>query len=282
MNASEKVGLKNVVALSPNSVVLPKYNIRQSYDGESLSDLQKSVSENGTIYPIIVRQKDNAYELIAGSRRLRAAQQLGLKLINAIVLSDVDDRRSLEIALIENIQREDLTPFEEARVILKFVNDYKMALKDIAQKLGKSVPFVRSRLQFLSLPADVQKLVAERKLSLSQAMLLTSFDSDDEQIELAKEIVEDDLSQDEAETLIKEARKQKPTPGKEKTSAIKLPKRFKKDKVSGKKIRLKIVEFNNWLCETLPQASRALPLEQERIRSSLAELSRKIDQFLKK
>lgn len=285
MNMS-KISSRKVVEISVSAVILPAFSVRQSYDGEAMADLQQSVSEDGTFYPIIVRLKDGKYELIAGSRRLRTVQKLGLAKINAIVLENIDDKRSLEIALIENVQRQGLTPFEEARVILKFVNEYKMSLQEIAKKIGRKENFLRQRIQLLSLPKEIQKMIAEKKLSMAHIDTLAGMVSPEAQIELAREAIEDELSPQELKLSKSEkiAEKKRVRANKvecKNAPAEVSPLKSKKQKSTGKKVRLRITQFNNWLKEAIMSYNKYLPLEKQRVADALKNLNSTIDEKLK-
>lgn len=277
--------------------------IRQHYNEVSLDELAKSTSDLGAIYPIMVRDKSGGrYELIVGSRRLRVAKKLGFEKIWATVLSGVDDRRRLEIAFAENLHREDLTPFEEARVILKFINDYKMSLGDIAKRVGRSEIFVRQRLQLLSLPREIQKMVAERKISLVQASTLAALNSPEEQVRLARKTIESDLADEELTTLVREGRKarpvvlEKPKRGrppksteekaqpkpKVKPASPKKPFGFRMGKLTGERLNLKVLGFARWLEAILPEVKQMPLPDRLAVQKPIRELMEVAKNYLPK
>lgn len=186
------------------AISVGNFKIRQYYNQDALEELGKSLSETGAIYPIIVEQTDSGkYDLIVGSRRLRAARQLKLDKISALVAEGMNGQQKLELALAENLHREDLTPFEEAWVIVKLVNDYKIGIEQLARRIGKDGQFVRRRMQMLSLPREVQDLVSTKRLPVSHVDPLMSLTSPDTQVKYAREAVRHHLSSQELATQIK-------------------------------------------------------------------------------
>lgn len=296
--ARKKLNTGTVVEVAVNSVDLPTDGgIRQYYNETTLDELGKSISDHGALYPIIVSSKaQGRYELVVGSRRLRIAKKLGFEKIQAVVLSSIDDQQRLEIALAENLHREDLTPFEEARVILKLINDYKTSLKDVAKKIGRSEIFVRQRLQLLSLPRQIQKMVAERKISLSHVSVLATLSSPEEQIRIAQEAAENDLAGDELTTLIQERRKEELTArrgrkpksagvAEKKTSPKPEPVKPKKigwKKFTAERVSLKVLGFVRWLEAVQPEMAKLSLLEQIATQKAIHELIAISNKFLPK
>lgn len=161
---------------------------RTAFPEESLEDLARSIREHGVLQPVLVCQRDGIYELIAGERRFRAAQRAGLATIPAIVRR-VDARRSLEIALIENLQREDLNPIEEALAYRQLMQEFGLTQVEIAERVGKSRPAVANALRLLQLPPDIQAEVAAGRLSAGHARALLAAGGVEEQRRLAEQLL---------------------------------------------------------------------------------------------
>ncbi len=175
---------------------------RRRFDEEKLKELAASIKEKGVIEPVIVRlSEDGNYELICGERRLRASKIAGLEKIPAIV-KNVSDKEAFEISLIENVQREDLSPVEFAIAFSKLV-DMGYTHEDIAKKIGKSRVWVTNIIRVLNLPEDVRELVDKGKISLGHAKILCSIQNKSKVREIAKQIVERGMSVRELEILIK-------------------------------------------------------------------------------
>ncbi len=147
---------------------------RTTFAPEALAELQASIASLGVLVPIIVRERGDGYELIAGERRWRAAQAAGLETIPAIVRS-ADDRESLEVAIIENLQRENLDPLEEAMGFQHLMEAHEFTQEQVAQRLGRSRPAIANALRLLSLPDAVKQLVRDRKLSAAHARTVLAF-----------------------------------------------------------------------------------------------------------
>jgi ParB family chromosome partitioning protein len=176
---------------------------RKVFRDEALKELADSIKEKGIIQPVIVsREASGGFMLIAGERRLRAAHMAGLKKIPAIVRK-TDSEDSLEVALIENIQREDLNPVETARAFRKLLDKFGLKQEELARKVGKDRATVANYLRLLTLPKDVTELVNRGELSMGHARALLAVENTREQVRLAKRIVKDGLSVREAERLSK-------------------------------------------------------------------------------
>jgi len=156
---SSKVIVLNVSDIKPNPL-----QPRENFNSEEMEELIESIKEKGVIQPVLVRQRPDGYELIAGERRLRAARMLNIQEIPAII-KDVDDKDSLEIALIENIQRQDLNPIEEARAYQYLIDKYNMTQDDIARVIGKARASVTNLLRLLKLPIEVQNEIKNGRIS---------------------------------------------------------------------------------------------------------------------
>lgn len=182
--------------------ILPsKYQPRQEFDRELLQELADSIRENGVIQPVILRGKGDRYELIAGERRWRASQLAGLQKIPAVIKS-VTDERVLELALIENIQREDLNPLEMARGYQLLVEEHGLTQDQIAKKVGKKRSSVANYLRLLKLPEGVRGLLASGKLEMGHARALAGVEDGSIVDRLAKDVVARGLSVRQAEALV--------------------------------------------------------------------------------
>ncbi len=177
---------------------------RTTFDEEALAELAESFREHGMIQPIVVRKIDGGYyQIIAGERRWRAARLAGLTEVPVRVL-DADDKKTAELALIENLQREDLNPMEEARGYRQLMDTYQMTQEQVSERVGKSRPVVANALRLLNLPEDVIELVEKQELTLSHARALLELERPSLQSELAKRIVKEDLSVREVTRRVKE------------------------------------------------------------------------------
>ncbi|OQB25440.1 MAG: putative chromosome-partitioning protein ParB [Firmicutes bacterium ADurb.Bin182] len=175
---------------------------RLDFDEEKLQELAESIKQHGIIQPIVVRQNGARYSIIAGERRYRAARMAGLSKV-PVVLKDIDEERINEVALIENIQREDLNPMEEALAIRALIKEYDITQEEMSDRLGKSRPAIANALRLLSLAGPVQKMVREGKLSAGQARAIVSVKDEESQLKLASEAIKKSLSVRELEALVR-------------------------------------------------------------------------------
>jgi ParB family chromosome partitioning protein len=179
---------------------------RTRFTEEKLEELAQSIRVNGVVQPIIVRRKNSHFELVAGERRWRAAQKAGLQKIPAVV-KNVSDEKLLELALVENIQRQELNAIEEAKAYRKLVDTIGLTQEMIADRVGKNRTVVTTFLRLLKLPDDIQKLVEEEKISAGHGRALLLTDNADTQRRVAKTIIEMSLSVRETEKAIKRVSK---------------------------------------------------------------------------
>ena len=182
---------------------------RREFDGASLAELAESIRRNGVIQPLAVRRMEDGYQIIAGERRWRACRLAGVNQVPAVVL-DVDERTAFELALIENLQREDLNPIEEAQGFQKLMETAELTQDQAAQRIGRSRPAVANALRLLSLPKQVADLVWERKLSAGHARALLSIGDKGQMEQAAQLVLEKDLSVRETEALAKTFGKEPP------------------------------------------------------------------------
>lgn len=165
------------------------YQPRRVFDAEKLQELAASIKEFGIVQPLVVRKKGKSYELVAGERRLRAAVLAGLTVVPAIV-KEYDDTKMMEIALIENIQRHDLNPIEEAQGIKQLMSQCKLTQEQAAERVGRSRVAVTNILRLLNLPEEIQSYIIKGELNMGQAKQLLSLPKKEQQLEIAKAIME--------------------------------------------------------------------------------------------
>ena len=192
----------NINKVSISDLVSNKFQPRKTFDEDSLQDLTNSIKERGIIQPIIVRRssEDNSkYEIIAGERRWLSAQKAGLHEV-PVVITDVDDLKSLEFAIVENVQRNDLNAIEEARGYQRLIEEFSYDQEKVAQFIGKSRSHIANFLRLLSLPDTVLKLIETKKLTPGHAKVLVGLDNAEF---VANKIIEKNLSVREAENFVK-------------------------------------------------------------------------------
>ncbi len=176
------------------------YQPRKEFDEASLREFAESVKEHGVIQPIIVKKSIKGYELIAGERRTRASKMAGKETIPAII-REMSDQDMMEIALIENIQREDLNPIEEADAFSKIIESSNLTQEEAARKFGKSRSYITNLLGLLTLPEKTKKYVQEGKITMGHARVLSKLSDPDQIDELANKIIEEGLSVRETEKI---------------------------------------------------------------------------------
>ena len=206
----EEIGGENKVSQIKLSMIDPKSDQpRKYFDKEALEELASSIAENGLLQPILVREYgDSRYQIIAGERRFRASKLAGLSEIPAIVL-DKDDRKVAEIALIENIQREDLNPVEEAMAFRALIKEYDLTQEELSEKVGKSRSAIANTMRLLDLPDEILTMVAAGDLSAGHARTLLGVKDRDNMLILADKTVELDYSVRQLEEEVKRINKPK-------------------------------------------------------------------------
>ena len=202
--------------LSVSDLVPNKYQPRKIFDEENLNELANSIKERGILQPIIVRKsnKDQSkFEIIAGERRLLAAQKVGLNDV-PVVITEADDLKSLEFAIVENVQRHDLNPLEEAQGYKKLIEEFSYDQEKVSKFIGKSRSYIANTLRLLSLPDKVIKLVENQKLSAGHAKILVGLENASF---VASKIIENKLSVRQAENFVKlfKNKRQKPSNSKD-------------------------------------------------------------------
>ncbi len=207
-----KVEELSIEMISPN-----RYQPRKRFDEEKLEELAASLREKGVIEPVIVRATEGGYELIAGERRLQAAKRLRMSTIPAVVRI-ATDREMLELSLIENLQRDDLNPLEEASSYQRLMREFGLTQEKLSDELGKNRASVANTLRLLKLPGEVQDILLEDQISRGHAIALLSLKNANRQMKLCRRIIRRRLSVRETEVLVKRAltpeHARKPGPGK--------------------------------------------------------------------
>lgn len=178
------------------------YQPRIIFKAESILELANSIKENGLIQPIVVRKKDNGFELISGERRLRAAKQLGHNSIPAIIKEQISDKESMLMALIENIQREDISPIEQATCYKKIMEEQHITQANLAEMIGKSRPVVANTIRLLDLSLECKKALEEELISESHARKLLQLATHDAQNKMLLEITSNNMTVRDIETKI--------------------------------------------------------------------------------
>ena len=209
------------------------YQPRKTFDEEALQELSDSIKEHGVFQPIIVKKGIKGYEIIAGERRVKASIMAGLKEIPAIV-RDFNDQEMMEIALLENLQRENLTAIEEANAYKKLQENLNITQEELAKRLGKSRSHITNMLGLLSLPDDIQKDVQEKNISMARARVLSKLENKEQQENLVKKIKDEKISVHELENM---------------TSNEKYERKNKINKTTKKNNEYQFIE--NELCEKL-------------------------------
>jgi ParB family chromosome partitioning protein len=208
---TQQTNLVDIAAIEPNPVQPRSY-----FDEAKLAELSQSIQENGLVQPLVVRRKGSGYQLIAGERRLRAAQNVGLRQVPVTIL-EVPDDKLLELALIENIQREELNPIEEAHAYQKLIEAIGLTQDVLAKRVGRDRSYITNYLRLLKLPEDLQKLVQEGSLSTGHARTILALTDEEAQRDLANKVIGEQLSVREVERLVRD--NVRPNTRREKVSA---------------------------------------------------------------
>jgi ParB family chromosome partitioning protein len=193
---------ENVQDIKISEIKANKNQPRKKFDEEKIRELSDSIKEHGVLQPIIVRKKDGGYELVAGERRWRAAQKAGIEKIPAII-KDLSDADVMEIALIENLQREDLNPLEEAEAYKKLIDEFGMTQEELSKRVGKSRSQIANTVRLLNLDEEIKKLISEEKLTAGHARALLAIEDKKERLKIAKKISESNMSVRETEETVK-------------------------------------------------------------------------------
>lgn len=205
---------ENIQEIKINDIRANKHQPRRNFDDEKISELSKSIKNHGVLQPILLRKMEDKYELVAGERRWRAAIEAGIETIPAII-KDISDAEAMEIALIENIQREDLNPIEEALAYKELMDGFGLTQEELSSRLGKSRSKIANTIRLLNLDKEIQNMIADGELTAGHARALLSIKGKTKRINLAKKIVNENLSVRAIEKIIKQ-KKSKPKKSKPK------------------------------------------------------------------
>lgn len=198
-----------IVKVSPSEIKANPWQPRREFAEESLQELVESIKQYGIIQALIVTRKGSGYELVAGERRLRAAISAGLKEVPVIV-RQADEQKKLELAIIENVQREDLNPIETAFAYQKLIDEFNISQEEVAKKVGRARSTIANCLRLLSLPEEVRRGLAQKKISEAHAKYLLSLEDEAQQINMFRKILRNNLTVSETD---KEIRKISPAKG---------------------------------------------------------------------
>lgn len=216
--SKEKVENKNPETMVKLSMVEPNgEQPRKNFDEDSLLELAESIKQFGLLQPIIVQDRKNHYEIIAGERRWRAAKMAGLKEI-PVIIKNLTNQEIVEISLIENIQREDLNPIEEAQAYKRLLEEFNLKQDEVAERVSKSRTAVTNSMRLLKLCDEVQQMVINEMISTGHARALLSIEDPEEQYMIAQKVFDEKMSVREVEKLVKDLHKPEKAPKKENKS----------------------------------------------------------------
>ncbi len=197
-NAKGKIETVQVAHVSPNP-----FQPREKFDPDTLEELKNSIAEKGIIQPVTVRQVEDGYQLVAGERRLRAVRDLGLETIPAFILQIDSDEDMLELAIIENIHREDLNPIDIANGYQRLIEECQLTQEQVAEKVGKDRTTITNFLRLLKLPRRIQESLQQQELSMGHARALLALESAEQQLDIWKNILQKKLSVRKVEDLVR-------------------------------------------------------------------------------
>ena len=210
-NATEELGSSSAVKLRLSEIEPNKNQPRKNFDEEALAELSHSIELHGVLQPLVVRpMPDGSYQLVAGERRWRASRMAGLTEV-PVVIKELTDAQVAEIALVENLQREDLDPIEEALGYKELAERFDYTQEEISNLVGASRPAIANALRLLTLPEEIIALVSKKELSAGHARALLTLEDDKAKIELAKLVIKEDISVRETERLARKQIKVEPT-----------------------------------------------------------------------
>lgn len=201
-NSDGAKGSKRLVEVNVASIHPNPYQPRATFDEESIAELAQSIQQVGLLQPLLVRKVDDGYELVAGERRLRAVTSLGMEKVACIVQQDIEDESSAMMALIENLQREDLHYLEEAQCYQKLLETYGLTQEELANRLGKSQSSIANKLRLLKLSDEVKAAMIEKRLSERHARALLKLTDDKQRLDAVEKIAEKGLSVKETEQMV--------------------------------------------------------------------------------
>ena len=193
---------KNLAEIEIDKIKANPYQPRTNFDQEKLGQLAESIKEKGMIQPVVVRRKEDGFELVAGERRLKAAEKIGMKLIPALIMESLSKGDMMELTLIENVQRQDLNPIEEARGYRRLIEECGLSQKEISKKISKNRSSIANTLRLLNLPQELQSQIESGRIAEGHARAILAVDTPKEQTDLANKIIKFGLSVRETEKLV--------------------------------------------------------------------------------
>ena len=197
---SHNASKEDIVEVNLNDLRSNPYQPRRTFDQDKLQELADSIKEFGVVEPVIVKKSIHGYEIVAGERRCKAARIAGLETVPAII-KDFSDEDMMQIALLENIQREDLTAIEEAEAYANLVSKLGISQEELARRVGKSRSYVTNMIGLLSLPYDVKQFILNGYLSMGHARVLSKLEDEDKVLELSRRVINEHLSVRDLESI---------------------------------------------------------------------------------
>ncbi|HEY8345618.1 MAG TPA: ParB/RepB/Spo0J family partition protein [Bacillota bacterium] len=198
----EEEDLQNTFEIPLAEIEINPDQPRRNFDPESLEELAASIKVHGVLQPLLVRKKGPGYQLIAGERRLRAAKMAGLERV-PVIIKELDDRTVMEIALVENLQREDLNPIEEAQAYRRLLDEFNLTQEEIAKAVGKSRSAIANTVRLLQLSEPIQQMVLNGQLTMGHARALLGLEQPEQQLFIGEKIIKENLSVRETEELVR-------------------------------------------------------------------------------
>ncbi|NLP15282.1 MAG: ParB/RepB/Spo0J family partition protein [Clostridium sp.] len=193
---------KGVIELRINEIEPNINQPRKKFDDEKLHKLSESIKKHGVVQPIIVKKEDNTYRIVAGERRWRAARMAGLKSV-PVIIRELSNKQVMEVALIENLQREDLNPIEEAEAFEKLLNEYNLTQEELSESIGKSRSAISNTIRLLGLPEKIKSCLINQEISSGHARAILSIEDKNLQEKVCSEIIEKNLTVRQTESLVK-------------------------------------------------------------------------------
>lgn len=245
-NPSKDSQIDGLERIPLNDIKRNENQPRKTFDEEKINELAESIKNHGVIQPIIVRKIQSGYEIVAGERRWRAARKAGLSEIPAVI-RDLTKEQNMFFAIIENMQREDLSPIEEAEGIKNMMDSFHLTQEEVGNSLGKSRPYITNALRLLKLEKEVQQMIIDGKISSGHGKVLVTISDSEKQLEIANRIAHNNISVRETEELLKDKkgkRRGKPAKRAPKSSDLLLVERELKEAL-GTNVTIDITGKNN-------------------------------------
>lgn len=207
LNKDDSLSLNDedqIKKINPQKIEANPYQPRKNFDPVALNDLISSIKEHGIIQPLIVSRQGDSYELISGERRLRSALELGLKEV-PVIIRQADKQKKLELALIENLQREDLNPIESAIAYSQLLNEFNLTQEELSKKIGQPRSSITNVLRFLTLPEEIQTALIKKQITEAHAKYILGLENEVKQLSVFRKIIFNNLSVRETDRLIKKS-----------------------------------------------------------------------------